>query len=65
VDGAVDVERDQLVSHARSVNVSVLRLAASRRSQERPVKFSPRRILWMIVIPAVVVVLVLAIQNGP
>ena len=28
-------------------------------------KLSPRRILWMIVIPVVVFILVLAIQNGP
>lgn len=27
-------------------------------------RFTPRRVLWMIVIPIVVVMLVLAMQNG-
>ena len=28
-------------------------------------KLSPRRILWMIIIPVVVFILVMAIQNSP
>ena len=42
----------------------MVRFWAKLHHKERQVKLSPRRILWMIIIPVVVVVLVMAIQNS-
>ena len=43
----------------------MVRLGSKRDHEERLVKLSPRRILWMIIIPVVVFILVMAIQNSP
>ena len=42
----------------------MVRFWAKRHHKERQLKLSPRRILWMIIIPVVVVILVMALQNS-
>ena len=43
----------------------MVRLGLKQDLEGRQMKLSPRRILWMIIIPVVVVILVMAIQNSP
>jgi len=42
----------------------VIRLEKFGLTRRIQVRFTPRRVLWMIVIPIVVVILALAVQNG-
>ena len=43
----------------------MVELGAKRPREEQAVKLNPRRVLWMIIIPVVVLILVMAMQNTP